>query len=168
MVGSAVVLAGIGILAIIAWGDARTRRIPNWLSIAVASLGLMRILMAGDPAAAGYTVAAATATFVATFLLFWRGAIGGGDAKLIPAVVLLIGYRELLGFLFLMSLFGGVLAAATLIRSKLPARLSLIGWREPTPLRDSNAASVPARQILTVPYGVAVAAAGAMTLIMAR
>lgn len=166
--GSSVILAGIAILAIVAYGDVRTRRIPNALCLAVACLGLMRLVLADDPGAAGYTLAAAAASFVATFLLFWRGAIGGGDAKLIPGVALLVGYQELAAFLFFMSLLGGVLALAVLARGKLRSMLRLGGRPAQTPLPAQTAAPRAARQGLTVPYGAAVAAAGAITLIIAR
>ena len=116
---TAVVVVAIGILALIAYRDVRTRRIPNPLAIAIAILGLVRILLVNDPVAAGYTLAAGIAMLTAAFLLFWRGVLGGGDAKLIAATALLIGYQDLFGFLFLMSLCGAALALATLMSDKL-------------------------------------------------
>jgi prepilin peptidase CpaA len=164
-VQTAILVAGIGILAIIAYGDMRTRRIPNALSVAIATLGLIRILLAHDPLAAGHTLAAGAAIFTVTFLLFWRGIIGGGDAKLMAAMALLIGYRELVEFLFLMSVCGGALALAILARDKLRPRLwrcsSLAGT---PPLETAGCNAAPARA--TVPYGVAIAAAGVVTLIL--
>jgi prepilin peptidase CpaA len=168
-VGSRVaVLTAIGVLALIAYHDLRRRRIPNELSVAVASLGLIRMMLTGDPAAAGCTLAVAVATFATTFLLFWRGVIGGGDAKLIPGVALLVGYRELLAFLFLMSLLGGVLALAVFARGKLRSKSNLGARPAQTLLPTQTTAPVTASQRLTVPYGVAVAAAGAITLVIAR
>jgi prepilin peptidase CpaA len=164
-VQTAVLVVGIGILAIIAYGDVCTRRIPNALSVAIAMLGLLRMILLHDPAAASRTLAAAAAVFVAAFLLFWRGAIGGGDAKLVPAMALLIGYHELLSFLFLMSLGGGALALAILARDKLRPRLLHLPRLESMPSAKIPGCSVaPARS--TVPYGVAIAAAGVITLIL--
>ena len=120
---TAVLVVGVGILATIAYGDVRTRRIPNALSLAIAILGLLRIVLVHDPVAAGYTLAAGAAVFVAAFLLFWRGAIGGGDAKLVTAMALLVSYRDLFSFLFLMSVCGGALALAILARDKFRQRL---------------------------------------------
>ena len=168
MVGSVVVFTAIGVLAFIGYDDLRTRRIPNELSIAVASLGLIRMMLTGNLSAIGYTLLAGAAAFAVTFLLFWRGAIGGGDAKLIPAVILLVGHQELLGFLFLMSLFGGGLAFAILARSKLRLGVGLINWTVQPLLPARAGASKTVPQRLTVPYGLAVAAAGAITLITAR
>jgi prepilin peptidase CpaA len=158
-------LVAVGILSIIAYGDIRTRRIPNALSAAIAMLGLIRITLAHDPVAAAHTLTATAAIFITTFLLFWHGAIGGGDAKLVAAMALLIGYHDLFGFLFLMSLCGGALALAILARDKLRLRL----WRlsRPAGMRSAKipeciAAAAPS----TVPYGVAIAVAGAITLIL--
>src|SRR5690242_13948468 len=55
---SAVLSAAVGICAIVAYQDVRTRRIPNALSLAMAAVGLVRIAFAQDTVAGGYTVAA--------------------------------------------------------------------------------------------------------------
>lgn len=160
---SAVSVAAVGVLAIVAYGDVRARRIPNALCLAIAMLGLVRIASTRDAVAASYTLLAATAIFVITLLLFRRGIVGGGDAKLITAVALLIGHHNLLGFLFLMSLAGGVLAVLVLARDNLGPRLAR-SWstisRRPFPAPGSAALGQS-----TVPYGLAIAAAGVFTLI---
>jgi prepilin peptidase CpaA len=161
----AILIAGIGVLAVIAYGDVRTRRIPNALSVAIATLGLMRIILDHDPVQACHTVAAAAAIFAVAFLLFWRGAIGGGDAKLLAAMALFVGYHDLFNFLYLMSLCGGALALAILARDKFRPSL----WR-PAQLakvpsaRNAGCTTEPADS--SVPYGVAIAAAGVITLIL--
>src|SRR5437868_1291480 len=145
----------IGILTIIAYHDVRTRRIPNALSLAIATLGLTRIALADDAVAGCYTLAAATVTFAGTFLMFRCGAIGGGDAKMIPATALLIGYRDLLDFLFLMSLCGGALALAAIAIESLEWPLKRF-WR-PAYIRTSpktDRVRVSPKPS-TVPYGVA-------------
>jgi prepilin peptidase CpaA len=160
-VQTAVTVVAIAILAAIALADIRTRRIPNALSIVVAALGLVRILLVHDLAATGYTFGAAAVVFGIAFLLFWRGAIGGGDAKLVAAMVLLIGYHDLLGFLLLMSLCGGVVALAILAQDKLRPRLSRLQRSTVTPSSADCGTEPP-----SVPYGVAIAAAGIITLIL--
>ena len=149
---TAVPILGTILLTIIAYGDVRRRRIPNALSLAVAALGLTRILVAGDPVAASYTLTAGAAILVVALLLFCRGVIGGGDAKLLPAMALFIGYSNLLEFLFLMSLCGGALALAIMARDRFGARRLRLGTRG-----ESTRS--------TVPYGVAIAVAGVITLI---
>ena len=165
---SAVLAVAVGLLVIVAYEDVRTRRIPNALSLAIAALGLARIAFAAEVSDAGYTLAAAIIIFAITFALFQRGAIGGGDAKILPATALLIGYRELLGFLFLMSLCGGVLALATLAAERLDLSFRHF-WRGAyvSSTGQSDRGRV-ASKASTVPYGVAVATAGVITLIAAR
>jgi prepilin peptidase CpaA len=150
-----VLLFGIGIFAAVAYADIRTRRIPNEFIVGILALAAVRLALANDPTAGLYTLAASTALFVATFLLFWRGILGGGDVKLLVATGLLIGYHNLFEFLFVMSVSGALVAVAVLARNKLGPR--------PMTTPDSERQEAPVR--LTVPYGVAIAAAGIVTLL---
>jgi len=151
-----VLFLGICIFAVVAYGDVRTRRIPNELIVAILALAAFRIAMDGDPRAGLYTLAAAGALFVATFLLFWRGLLGGGDVKLIGATALLIGYHSFFEFLFVMSISGALVAVAVLARDRLGLR------RATTPPQEAQEAQAR----LTVPYGVAIAAAGIVVLLV--
>ncbi len=117
-----ILFLGIGIFAVVAYGDIRTRRIPNEMIVAILALAAFRIAIEGDPRAGLYTLAAAAALFVATFLLFWRGLLGGGDVKLIGATALLIGYHSFFEFLFVMSISGALIAVAVLARDRLGSR----------------------------------------------
>jgi len=159
----AILVLAIGILAFIAYGDVRSRRIPNALSLAIAILGIIRLILANDAIAAVHSVGAAVLIFVIAFVLFWRGAIGGGDAKLIAAMTLLICDRDLFSFLFLTSLCGGVLALAILARDRL--RPKLLIWLARLSATEAPE-SPPMPRPSTVPYGVAIAVAGAITLIL--
>ena len=165
-VQSAVVILAIGILAIIAYGDLRRRRIPNELSLAIAILGLTRMLLGDDAVAAGPTLAAAAAVFVAAFLLFWRSILGGGDAKLVAATAILIGYHDLFRFLFVMSLCGGPLALAILARDKLGPWLERLSRPAGMPSATDATERITATARSTVPYGAAIAAAGVIMLIL--
>jgi len=144
----------------------RTRRIPNVHSLAIATLGLLRMILVYDPVAAGHTLAAGAAIFTAALLLFWYGAVGGGDAKLVTATALLIGYQDLFSFLFLMSACGGALALAILARDRLRQRLQLSSQRVGTPPATELAVRTATQSFSTVPYGVAIAAAGVVTLVL--
>ena len=143
-------------------------RIPNALSLAMATVGLVHIAFAQDAVAGGYTVAAGAVIFAITFALFRCGVIGGGDAKLIPATALVVGYGEVLEFLFLMSLCGGALAVVTMAADKLKSPLKrLRGPASFCSTAEIDDLGVPS-EASTVPYGFAVAAAGLMTLIASR
>lgn len=151
-----VLIVGICIFAVVAYGDIRTRRIPNEMIVAILVLAAFRIAIDGDPRAGLFTLAASAALFISTFLLFWRGLLGGGDVKLIGATALLVGYHNLFEFLFVMSVSGALMAVAVLARDRL-------GRRQATaPAAEDQ--EISAR--LTVPYGVAIAAAGIVSLLV--
>jgi prepilin peptidase CpaA len=149
------------VYAFVAFSDLRTRRIPNEFIVAILALAAVRLAAAGDPSAALYTLIASVAVFVATFLLFWRGLLGGGDVKLIGATGLLIGYHDLFQFLFVMSVCGGLVALAVLAGDKF-------GFRPTTHPRGTTPDQEPQIKSarLTVPYGVAIALAAILTLLV--
>jgi len=155
-----ILLLGIGIFTFVAYGDIRTRRIANEFIVGILALAAFRMALTGTPSSALYTLAASAALFVGTFLLFWRGLLGGGDVKLIGATALLVGYHELFEFLVVMSVSGALIALAIVARDRLGLRrLATPAAEGPVPEDQET----PAR--LTVPYGVAIAAAGVISLL---
>jgi prepilin peptidase CpaA len=149
-----ITLVGIVLFIVAAYSDVKTFRIPNLLVAAVALLAVTRLIVLADPNAALYTVVASVALLVVGFVLFWQGFIGGGDAKLITAAALLVGYHDLFSFLVLMGLCGGLISLAELVIHKyLPL---YAGPRFAVLLPKAR---------LAVPYGVAIATAGSVTLI---
>jgi prepilin peptidase CpaA len=157
LVHAVILFLGIGLFAVVAYGDMKTRRIPNGLAIAVGILGLFRMILTGDPSAALYTLAASAGVFTATFLLFWRGFLGGGDVKLMAATALLVGYHDLFEFLFVMSVCGALVSLAVVAGYRLGLRRATV-----LPAEDHHKTSTRP----TVPYGVAIAAAGILTLLL--
>jgi prepilin peptidase CpaA len=141
-----ILVLGIALFVVAAYGDIKTLRIPNALVIAVAVLGLIRLVVIGDLTVVLYTLSASSFVFIAAFLLFWRQLLGGGDAKLITATALLVGYYNLFSFLVLMSLCGVLVTLAVLATHRRS--------EEPQP-----------KARLAVPYGVAIAGGGIVTLL---
>jgi prepilin peptidase CpaA len=158
-----ILLLGIALFVAVAYGDVKTLRIPNWLVIAVAALGLARLIVVGDLSFALYTIGASLLVFIVTFLLFWRGFVGGGDAKLLPATALLVGYHDLLNFLVLMSLCGAVVSLAVLATRDRP--LSIRGALVSIAVLVNGPSEQPQKLQLAVPYGAAIAAGGIVTLL---
>lgn len=183
-------ILAIALLAVAAYGDVCRRRIPNKLTIALALLGTLRLVAAGSPLAAVYTFAAAAIVLLLGIALFARGVLGGGDAKLLTAAVLLVGYREVGDLLFVTGLSGGLVALMVIAASKLTpwlrqipvaiglcgvpsrfivlAQLKLDRWlaylRLPAPI-PVGADPAQARSTRpSVPYGLAIAAGGAAVL----
>jgi prepilin peptidase CpaA len=92
---------------------------------------------------------AAALVLVGSFVLFARGWIGGGDAKLAAATALWFGWPHLLEYLLYASLLGGALTLGVLqLRNVvLPAPLISWDWLERLHRPESG-----------VPYGIALAA----------
>ena len=137
--------AAIGLFAWAAASDLAARRIPNRLVLCLALLGLARLgwlaATGGGLAAPGLDLAAAVLVFGLGAVAFRLGVLGGGDVKLLAAAVLWVGVTTLGPFLLVTALAGAVLALTDLVS----------GWLLPAPL---------AARAATLPYGVAIAAAG--------
>jgi prepilin peptidase CpaA len=144
------ILAG-GVLALCllaAAHDIHRLIIPNWLNLTIAGLFVPAAAVSGLPLEiiGGHLLAAALALTIA-FGLFAFGLFGGGDAKMIPAVIVWIGPGGVLSFVLYMALAGGLLAMLViLIRRSLPVEVI------PALIR------APFRQGSGIPYGVAIAA----------
>jgi len=142
------------LLAVAAYTDIKTFRIPNALVVAIAALGILRLVLLGNPITATYAVGAALLVFFVGCVLFRYRIVGGGDVKLLTATIPLIWYRDLFNFLALMSIIGALLAVVVvLVHNYLPL---VSGPR--------LAARLPKGR-LPVPYGVAISFAGIVTLL---
>jgi len=148
MQGNIFIYGLVGCLAIAllvaAFTDIRRRQIDNWLNAAVAL---------GAPAfwwASGLSVwpdmviqiALALVTFFALAGLFALKLMGGGDVKLLSALALWLAPMTFLKLLVVMSLLGGLLTIVFAV------------WHY----------AVTRRRDAKIPYGVAIASAGLITL----
>ncbi|TCP33120.1 prepilin peptidase [Sphingomonas sp. BK235] len=124
--------------------DARTREIANRKNAAIALLAPLWWVAVGLSPWPGMALQlgvalGVTALFVGAFAL---GQMGGGDVKLIGALSLWLTPLRLLDTLLVMSVIGGALTLLFVIERR---------WR-------AGAGAIE------VPYGVAIAAAGLITL----
>ena len=130
--------------------DATSMTIPNWISVSLAGAFLIAALFVrlplpflGTAALAGVVVLAAG---VAMFALRW---LGGGDAKLLAACALWLGWSGLTPLIIYTGVAGGVLTLSLLASRRAAEVYALRGpaWvdRLLTPGGD-------------VPYGIAIAA----------
>jgi prepilin peptidase CpaA len=130
-------------------GDMLTMRIPNWLNALVALSILPMAALAGMPLEViQWHVLAGVVMLAAGFALFARGYIGGGDAKLMAAAALWVGWTSLLPFLLVTTLAGGVLAIVYKLWQLV---------RTEHEVRDFVWLRRVLRADLQLPYGIAIA-----------
>jgi len=116
---SALMLFYIGAVAYGAWSDARSLRIPNELSLALLVAFVPTALLAGLPLEIiAWHLGVAVAVLAVGFALFAFGLFGGGDAKLLAACALWVGYDQLFWFLAAVALVGGVLSILVILLRK--------------------------------------------------
>lgn len=149
----ALVFAALVIVA--ALKDASSYTIPNWIPLGLIAAFPVAALAAGLPWTAALAHlgvgAAALVAGMAIFALRWAG---GGDAKLLAAVSLWLGWPTLAQFLIVTAIAGGTLSIGLLtLRSAAFRPLVLLapGWvaRLAEPKGD-------------IPYGLAIAAGALM------
>jgi prepilin peptidase CpaA len=93
--------------------DVMTRRIPNSLVVGTAALFLPAALVTGMPIwIMSLHVATAAVLLALGFGLFSFGVVGGGDAKMMAAAGLWLGFPCSILFITFSALAGGLLAAA--------------------------------------------------------
>jgi prepilin peptidase CpaA len=132
--------------------DLTTMTIPNWLTFALIIAFFVAAPVTGMPlsdialhAAIGFV------TLLVGMAFFAKGWIGGGDAKLMAAVALWIGWAQALPYFVIASILGGGLTLLILGYRNLP--LPAFVMRHPWALRLHDRAE-------GVPYGLALAVAG--------
>jgi prepilin peptidase CpaA len=136
--------------------DLRTRRIENGL-VAALALGYLALAPlaghgAGEVALNAAVAAAVLAGGVAAFALGW---LGGGDGKLAAATALWLGPVGTFDYIATTALIGGALALGVLAFRAAPLGRAAASTRW---IRRLHAPGTG------IPYGVALAAAGLLTL----
>ncbi len=137
------------LVTIAAIGDFLTMKIPNWLNVLVGVTFFGAAFYVGMPLEQiGWHVAAGVIVLVVGFGLFAAGYVGGGDAKLLAVAAMWLGMEQLIEFLVVMSLAGGLLAIA----------MKFWWWiRLETELRGSGWFKSKVKSSIDLPYGVAIA-----------
>ena len=130
--------------------DLFTMTIPNRVSLALFVAFLVFAPLAGLGAHDMlWHLAAGVAVLTIGILLFIPGWIGGGDAKLVAAVALWLGFDHLLAFLVFTALAGGALSLLFVAVRAYP--LPAFALRQPWALRLHDRRT-------GIPYGIALAA----------
>ena len=153
----ALAAAFAGLVLLGAIRDLVSYTIPNWISLAVVALFPVAALCAGMPVTTiGLHLGIGVAVLVAAMAMFALRWIGGGDAKLFAAAALWMGWPEVVDFVLLTAISGGVLAAALMsMRTTALRPMVLLGPPWLVKLSEPGGAA---------PYGVAIAVGALATL----
>lgn len=141
-------MAVLGLTLVAAFTDIRELRIPNWIPLTIAGLFVVALIAAPEHFSPIWVhIVAALATLAVGFILFVVNVMGAGDTKLASSLMLWVGAKGLVSFVFFMALFGGVLGVAAIwLRSRKPFK---------SPREGGWIARVQSGNS-TVPYGVAI------------
>lgn len=130
-------------------GDCLTMKISNRLNGLIAVSFFGAAFLAGMPVdQVAWHVAAGVAVLIFGFGLFSAGLIGGGDAKLLAVAAMWLGMGQLVEFLIVMSIAGGLLAIV----------MKFWWWiRLETELRGFKWFKSKVKSSIDLPYGIAIA-----------
>jgi prepilin peptidase CpaA len=138
-----------GCLAFAAAMDLFTMTIPNRIALLLPIAFVPAALLAGlGVPEIGWHLATGLAVLLAGMVLFFCGWCGGGDAKLLAAVGLWLGFDHLPQYLFYAALAGGMLATVFSLWRSVPL---------PRPLLTEAWAVRLHRCDAGIPYGIALA-----------
>lgn len=132
--------------------DVTSYEIPNWVSLAVVANFLAAAIVGSvELSVVGWHLGAGAAVLLVGALLFFGGILGGGDAKLLAACAVWVGWAGLPKFFLLVAVIGGVLAVLILAlrRFDLPASWLRATWLQRLRSGDDG-----------VPYAVAIGLGG--------
>lgn len=127
--------------------DIQTLTISNGLNAIIAFLFIPAVIITAPGwDVAGAHLLAGVAAFAVSILLFSFGVFGGGDAKMIPGVMLWLGPAATMPFITAMAVIGGALALTVILARRLVPEHAAPGFARET-MQAGNG----------VPYGVAIA-----------
>ena len=147
--------------------DIAKRRIPNLVTGAVAALGVAAQLV--DRGA--WSAASGLGAAAVSVALLWRPwaarGIGGGDVKMAAAVAIWVGLGGMIRYALAVAVAGGAVALVMYflsrksVRQDIKTNLTLAALQQRLP--DVEA---PTKDRRSVPYGLAIAAGAAFTLLI--
>jgi prepilin peptidase CpaA len=141
------------LLLLAAWQDWRTMNIADGISLGIVAV-FVAWAMTGVAAGTfslldlALALACAAGMFGLGTLAFAAGAMGGGDVKLAAAVSLFAGPAQILDFVTVTAMVGGLLGVAILAGARIG------------PVASTAGCTVRARLRGPLPYGPAIAAGG--------
>lgn len=142
----ALVAIVFSLFTVAAVSDARTMRIPNWMSVAIVVAFAVRAVVSPETFQ-WMDLAFGAGVFVVGFVFYALKGFGAGDVKLATAGALWFGAAQASDFLAVMALVGGALAILILVANHMAAFHRILRFAMPALERTKS-----------VPYGIAIAA----------
>lgn len=141
--------------------DARSRRIPNWLTYrGLMAAVLVRFALAGWMGLKSglESMLLAGGIFLVLFLL---GGMGGGDVKLMASVAAWAGIGQVVAILLASAIAGGALAIAYMIAGRRVRRtllnsMQLAGHHLTSGLQPHPTLNIREQDTMRAPFGVAI------------
>ena len=147
------------LVAVAAFSDLRTRRIPNWLTVPGAALGIVLHVWSGGIWGGALSLAGAALGLSIFIALYMLCGMGAGDVKLFGAVGAFTGPQSLIIVFVFTGLVGGVAAIALAVsRGRLRETLERTG----SLMLGGRAAA--GSDSLRLPYGAVIAAGTLLSL----
>ena len=155
-------LLPLAIAVWIAWGDIRTYRIPNYLTLGTALAGLLFQAALHGFNGVGSGLLGLALGFSLMFPVYLLGGMGAGDVKALAALGTWLGPGLTLMLFCYMVVAGGLMGLGVLIYKKLLWSKLRVHWSylvswilfRPTGLAPGPA---PKAEVQGIPYGVAIA-----------
>lgn len=144
--------AYVFLLVMAGLNDFCSLRIPNWLTAALAIAFPPVALVFGHHVDWLSHLGAGLGVFAGAAILFALRVMGGGDVKLLAAVALWTGLGQLIPFLALTMLIGGLFALFVLMVRGPTAHLAFLAVLRRLPAFAEGK--------IRLPYGIPIAAAG--------
>lgn len=105
--------------------DVRTMKIPNWITLSGIGAGLLGHILSSGWNGGWFALQGAAAGFGLMLLMFWCGAVGGGDVKLFAGIGAWTGTLITLQILFYSIMAAGLIGVVVLLfRKESVSRLS--------------------------------------------
>jgi prepilin peptidase CpaA len=163
------------LVAIAAFTDIRTRRIPNWLTLSGVIAGILVNWTMGGWGGLRMSVAGLVLGFGSYLSLYVLRAMGAGDVKLMAAVGAIIGPANWISVFVASAIAGGVIALFLVIVHRRVKRTMWNVWfivnelsHFRAPQRKRSDLDFRDARSLNMPHGVAIAAGTAACLFLAR
>jgi len=136
-------------MLLVIYFDLTSFTIPNWLNGTLICLYVVLLLVTPEVINWQMALAGAGIVFALGFVVFGMNWMGGGDIKLLIALALWVGWSNLLEYVLIVAILGGLLAVVIwLMRKALPWILPKSNMNNyPRILKDDE----------PVPYGLAIA-----------